>query len=96
MIEAGGRLLPVEVNATGPFRLRGARRLLAFREEYGGQSRAGLLIHTGAAIEWLTPDAPAGGSFIGSGDEQPGQLAQPGGPANRSPCRWVGVSPDAC
>lgn len=32
VIEAGGPLLPVEVNATGPLRLRGARRLLAFRK----------------------------------------------------------------
>ena len=59
VIESGGRLLPVEVKATGRPRLRDARHLLTFRKEYGGRSRAGLLIHTGPALEWLTPDVLA-------------------------------------
>ena len=59
VIESGGRLLPVEVKATGRPRLRDARHLLTFRKEYGGRARAGLLIHTGPALEWLTPDVLA-------------------------------------
>ena len=53
VIEAGGRLLPVEVKATERPRLRDARHLRTFRKEYGDQVRAGLLIHAGAATEWL-------------------------------------------
>ncbi|HVC19034.1 MAG TPA: ATP-binding protein [Vicinamibacterales bacterium] len=59
VIEAGGRLLPVEVKATSRPRLRDAAHLRAFRAEYGEKSRAGLLLHTGSTSEWLTPDVLA-------------------------------------
>ena len=59
VIEAGDRLLPVEVKATGRPCLRDARHLFAFRREYGGRARAGLLIYTGPALEWLTSDVLA-------------------------------------
>ena len=59
VIEAGDRLLPIEVKATDRPRLRDARHLRTFRKEYGGQARAGLLIHTGAATQWLAPDVLA-------------------------------------
>ena len=59
VIEAGDRLLPIEVKATGHPRLRDAAHLRAFRAEYGNAAKAGLLLHTGAAVEWLAPDVLA-------------------------------------
>ncbi len=59
VIEAGGRLLPVEVKATARPRLGDTNGLRAFRAEYGSRSRAGLLLHSGEAIEWLAPDVLA-------------------------------------
>ncbi len=59
VIEAGGRLLPVEVKATGRPRLGDAAPLRTFRAEYGRKARAGLLLHTGSALEWLAPDVLA-------------------------------------
>lgn len=59
VIEAGNRLLPIEVKVTGRPRLRDAAHLRAFRAEYGNAARAGLLLHTGAAVEWLAPDVLA-------------------------------------
>lgn len=53
VIEAGGKLLPVEVKATTRPRLSDARHLITFRSEYGARSRAGLLLHTGRTLEWL-------------------------------------------
>jgi hypothetical protein len=59
VIEAGGRVLPIEVKATSRPRLRDAAHLRAFRGEYGKAARAGLLLHTGTMLEWLTPDVLA-------------------------------------
>lgn len=59
VIEAGGRLLPVEVKATSRPRLGDAAHLRTFRAEYGKKARAGLLLHTGSAVEWLAPDVLA-------------------------------------
>ncbi len=59
VVEAGNRLLPIEVKATRRPRLRDAAHLRAFRAEYGNAARAGLLLHTGAAVEWLAPDVLA-------------------------------------
>ena len=59
VIETGDRLLPVEVKATGRPRLRDTAHLRTFRAEYGDRSRTGLLLHTGATVEWLTPDVLA-------------------------------------
>ena len=59
VIEAGGRLMPIEVNATGRPRLRDAAHLRTFRAEYGKKARAGLLLHTGGTLEWLAPDVLA-------------------------------------
>ena len=55
VIEAGGRLLPIEVKSTERPRLGDARHLRAFQAEYGQPVRAGLLLHAGPAIEWLAP-----------------------------------------
>ena len=59
VIETGDRLLPVEVKATSRPRLGAAAHLRTFRAEYGEQARAGLLLHTGPALEWLAPDVLA-------------------------------------
>lgn len=59
VIETGDSLLPVEVKATTRPRLRDARHLKAFQDEYGGRTRAGLLLHAGDKLEWLTPHALA-------------------------------------
>jgi predicted AAA+ superfamily ATPase len=59
VIEAGGRLLPIEVKATGRPRLGDATHLRTFRAEYGKKARTGLLLHTGSTLEWLAPDVLA-------------------------------------
>ncbi len=59
VIETGDGLLPIEVKATTRPRLRDSAHLRTFRAEYGEQSRAGLLLHTGDIIEWITPDVLA-------------------------------------
>lgn len=59
VVEIGGRLLPIEVKATARPRLRDAAHLRSFRREYGNAARAGLLLHTGTTLEWLTPDVLA-------------------------------------
>jgi hypothetical protein len=59
VVEAGGRLLPIEVKATARPRLSDAAHLRTFRGEYGSTARAGLLLHTGSALQWLAPDVLA-------------------------------------
>jgi predicted AAA+ superfamily ATPase len=59
VIEAGGKLLPIEVKSTARPRLSDAAHLRTFRAEYGKKSRAGLLLHTGSTTEWLAPDVLA-------------------------------------
>lgn len=59
VIEAGGKLLPIEVKATTRPRLSDCAHLRTFRQEYGRKARAGLLLHTGRTVEWLTPDVLA-------------------------------------
>jgi len=59
VIEAGGKLLPIEVKATTRPRLAEAAHLRSFRAEYGAKARAGLLLHAGQGIEWLAPDVLA-------------------------------------
>jgi hypothetical protein len=59
VIEAQGRLLPIEIKSTARPRLRDTAHLRTFRAEYGGDARAGLLVHGGEALEWLTDDVLA-------------------------------------
>ena len=59
VVEAGDRLLPVEVKASPRPRLRDAAHLRSFRAEYGPRVRAGLLLHGGDTTEWLAPDVLA-------------------------------------
>ena len=59
VIEAGGKLLPIEVKATAKPRLADCAHLRTFRQEYGRKARAGLVLHAGRTLEWLTPDVLA-------------------------------------
>ncbi|MBS0398572.1 MAG: ATP-binding protein [Proteobacteria bacterium] len=59
VIETGGKLLPIEVKATAKPRLADCAHLRTFRQEYGRKARAGLLLHNGRTVEWLTPDVLA-------------------------------------
>ena len=59
VIEAGNRLLPIEIKASARPRLKDAAHLRSFRAEYGDKARAGLLVHTGNTLEWLAPDVLA-------------------------------------
>jgi uncharacterized protein len=59
VIETGGRLLPIEVKASPRPRLADTAHLRSFRSEYGKKARAGLLLHTGSALEWFAPDVLA-------------------------------------
>ena len=59
VIDAGGQLLPVEIKATSRPRIADASSLRAFRSEYGKKARAGLLLHTGSRLDWITPDVLA-------------------------------------
>ncbi|HRK05063.1 MAG TPA: ATP-binding protein [Chlorobiota bacterium] len=55
VVEVDGKLIPIEVKSTTRPRLSDATHLLSFQAEYGKRSRAGLLIHTGSQMGWLTP-----------------------------------------
>jgi uncharacterized protein len=55
VVETGGKLIPIEVKATATPRQADAKHLRTFRDEYGRQCRAALLLHTGDNIEWLAP-----------------------------------------
>ena len=59
VIEAGDRLLPIEVKATTRPRLRDAAHLRTFRAEYGERARSGLLLHGGDLLDWVAPDVLA-------------------------------------
>lgn len=59
VVESEDRLLPIEVKATKRPRLRDTVHLRTFQAQYGERSRAGLLLHTGETLEWITPDVLA-------------------------------------
>jgi predicted AAA+ superfamily ATPase len=59
VIEADGKLLPIEVKVSARPRLADAAHLRSFRAEYGRKARAALLLHTGSTLEWLAPDVLA-------------------------------------
>ena len=54
VIEAGDRLLPIEVKSARRARLRDARHLHLFIDEYQDRSLPGLLLHDGERPEWIT------------------------------------------
>jgi len=53
VVEWRDQLLPIEVKSGRRIRLRDARGLTAFREEYGDHARTGLLLYDGDEITWL-------------------------------------------
>lgn len=53
VIEWRGKLLPIEVKSTARPRLQDAQGLQAFRAEYPGSTRAGLLLHAGEELGWI-------------------------------------------
>ncbi len=59
VIEADGKLLPIEVKATTRPRLADCSHLRSFRAEYGKKARSGLLLHGGETLEWLSADVLA-------------------------------------
>lgn len=59
VIESRDRLLPIEVKATTRPRIAETAHLRTFRAEYGKRSRAGLLLHAGTTLAWLTPEVLA-------------------------------------
>jgi predicted AAA+ superfamily ATPase len=59
IVEVSERLIPIEVKSTARPRLSDTAGIRAFRSEYGDRCRAGLLLHTGTTVKWLTPDVLA-------------------------------------
>jgi predicted AAA+ superfamily ATPase len=55
VIEHRDRLLPMEVKASERARVEHGRHLQSVQREYGSRARAGLVLHTGNAVEWLAP-----------------------------------------
>jgi predicted AAA+ superfamily ATPase len=59
VIEAGRRLLPIEVKATREPRYKDAKHLITFRDEYAKGVVGGLLLHAGEETFWLAKDVLA-------------------------------------
>jgi len=59
VIEAGDRLLPIEIKASSRPRISDTRGLRVFRSEYGSKALPGLLLHTGSEVKWITQDVLA-------------------------------------
>ena len=59
VVEAGDRLLPIEVKATTTPRFRDAAGLRVFQAEYGETARPGLLLHGGTEVSWVASDVLA-------------------------------------
>jgi len=59
IIERPGALLPVEVKASAHPSVGDTRHIRAFRQEHPEAALPGLLLHTGATVEWLTADVLA-------------------------------------
>jgi predicted AAA+ superfamily ATPase len=55
VVESGDRLLPIEVKTGSQPTFSDTKGLRSFRDEYGKKSRAGLLLHAGTSVEWITP-----------------------------------------
>lgn len=53
VLEWRGKLLPIEIKSSRRPRLRDAKSLRVFRDEYPDASRTALLLHDGDEVEWL-------------------------------------------
>lgn len=56
IVEAGRKLLPIEVKASAQPRLSDGRGIHAFRAEHGAAALPGLLVHTGNTTAWIAAD----------------------------------------
>lgn len=59
VVETHDALLPIEVKSTERPRVADAKGLRAFRAAHADRARAGLLLHAGDHVEWLTADVLA-------------------------------------
>ena len=59
VIEAEGRLLPIEVKSGQTPRLNDVKHLRVFLDQYESQTRCGLLLHDGDTLEWIAPNVLA-------------------------------------
>ena len=59
VIESGGRLIPIEIKATRKPRIADTAHLRTFLAEYPDRATAGLLLHDGEQVGWLTPNVLA-------------------------------------
>lgn len=59
VVETDDRLLPIEVKATTRPRIGDAKHLQTFVSEYRDRAPAGLLLHSGTKLEWLTANVLA-------------------------------------
>ena len=59
VIEAQGRLLPIEVKSGRAPRLRDLRHLRTFLDQHRDLAGAGLLLHDGDELEWMAEDVLA-------------------------------------
>lgn len=59
VIEASGRVVPIEVKASDRIRPSDARHLLAFLEEYPDLAPAAVLLYTGDVVEWIADEVLA-------------------------------------
>jgi predicted AAA+ superfamily ATPase len=59
VLEIGDRLIPIEIKSGARPRISDTKNLRSFIKEYENRSNAGLLIHTGDATQWITPNVLA-------------------------------------
>ena len=59
VIETSDAVWPIEVKSSSTPRLRDTRHLRTFLSEYSDISRAGLLLHCGEMLDWITPNVLA-------------------------------------
>lgn len=55
VVEAGDRLLPIEVKASAKVTVSDTNHLRTFRREYGSKSLAGLVLYGGSTVKWVIP-----------------------------------------
>jgi len=60
MIETESHVLPIEIKSTSNPRVKDAANLIAFQNEYGKKSRAGLLLHNGKETNKVDANSSCG------------------------------------
>ena len=59
VIEAGETVMPVKLKSSRNIHIGDAKHLRTFQQQYKDVSRAGLLIHSGNKLQWITDDVLA-------------------------------------